>query len=89
LTGTERTRSVLAIIRRIPKGKVQSYGAIDPEAPRFVGMVLSTTDEKVPWHRVVHADGSIPKGRRQRELLLQEGVPMKGQRVDIKRCRAW
>ena len=86
---TDRAAIVIAIIRRIPKGKVQSYGAIDPEAPRFVGMVLATTDEHVPWHRVVHADGSIPKGRRQRELLIEEGVVMKGERVDMKRCRAW
>ena len=86
---TDRAQSVIAIIRRIPKGKVQSYGAIDPEAPRFVGMVLATTREQVPWHRVVHADGSIPKGRRQRDLLEREGVLMKGERVDMKRCRAW
>lgn len=85
----DRTAVVLATIRRIPKGKVQSYGRIDEEAPRFVGMVLSTTNEDVPWHRVVHADGSIPKGKRQRELLLREGVVINGDRVDMKRCRAW
>ncbi len=89
LSDTDRVAAVLATIRRIPKGKVQSYGRIDDEAPRFVGMVLATTNEKVPWHRVVHADGSIPKGKRQRDLLLHEGVVMKGDRVDMKRCRAW
>lgn len=81
--------AILATIRLIPKGKVQSYGRIDVEAPRLVGMVLATTNEKVPWQRVVHADGSIPKGKRQRELLIREGVVMKGDRVDMKRCRAW
>lgn len=86
---TDRVAAVIATIRRIPEGKVQSYGRIDDEAPRFVGMVLSTTTEKVPWHRVVHADGSIPKGKRQRDLLIKEGVVMKGARVDMKRCRAW
>jgi alkylated DNA nucleotide flippase Atl1 len=41
------------------------------------------------WQRVVHADGSIPKGKRQRDLLVKEGVVMKGDRVDMKRSRAW
>ena len=85
----DRVATILATIRRIPKGKVQSYGRIDQEAPRLVGRVLATTTEKVPWQRVVHADGSIPKGRRQREMLLREGVVMKGENVDMKRCRAW
>jgi alkylated DNA nucleotide flippase Atl1 len=51
--------------------------------------VLATTSENLPWQRVVHADGSIPKGKRQRELLIKEGVVLKGDRVDMKRCRAW
>jgi len=86
---TDRVAAILATIRRIPKGKVQSYGRIDLEAPRLVGMVLATTSARVPWQRVVHADGSIPKGKRQRDLLVSEGVVMKGDRVDMKRSRAW
>ena len=89
LPHTDRVAAIIATIRRIPKGKVQSYGRIDVEAPRLVGMVLATTNENVPWQRVVHADGGIPKGKRQRELLIEEGVVMKGDRVDMKRCRAW
>ena len=80
---TERAERVLARIRRIPRGSVLSYGVIDPEAPRFVGSVLARTDADVPWHRVVHADGTLPKGDRQRALLLREGVPMRGNRVDL------
>jgi DNA-3-methyladenine glycosylase II len=49
----------------------------------MVGRVLSTVDDGVPWHRVVRADGSLPMGDRQRDLLLEEGVPMKGDRVDL------
>lgn len=86
---TDRVAAIIATIRRIPKGKVQSYGRIDEEAPRMVGHVLATTNENVPWQRVVHADGSIPKGTRQRDMLIKEGVVMKGDRVDMKRCRAW
>jgi len=86
---TDRVAAIIATIRRIPKGKVQSYGRIDLEAPRLVGMVLATTNERVPWQRVVHADGSIPKGKRQRDLLVSEGVIMKGDRIDMKKSRAW
>ena len=86
---TDRVAAILATIRLIPKGKVQSYGRIDLEAPRLVGMVLATTSARVPWQRVVHADGSIPKGKHQRDLLVREGVVMKGDRVDMKKSRAW
>jgi methylated-DNA-protein-cysteine methyltransferase related protein len=85
---TSRGEQIVERIRRIPKGSVLSYAVIDPEAPRLVGQVLSATDADLPWHRVVRADGSIPKGRRQRELLLREGVPMRGDRVDMKRALA-
>jgi methylated-DNA-protein-cysteine methyltransferase related protein len=37
----------------------------------------------VPWWRVVHADGSLAKGDRQRSLLEDEGVPFRGTRVDM------
>ncbi len=83
-----RAEAILERIRDIPPGHVQAYSDIDPHAPRLVGRILATTHEDVPWHRVVHADGSIPKGQRQRELLLREGVPMRGDRVDIDRARA-
>jgi methylated-DNA-protein-cysteine methyltransferase related protein len=49
--------------------------------------VLATTHQNLPWHRIVRADGSMSQGRRQRELLLKEGVPMRGDRVDMKRAR--
>lgn len=74
-------------MREIPEGFVRSYGDIDPAAPRLVGRVLAETDEELPWHRVVRADGSLAKGRRQRELLLREGVPMRGGRVDLRLAR--
>jgi alkylated DNA nucleotide flippase Atl1 len=53
----------------------------------MVGLVLAVTYEDVPWHRVVRADGSIPKGPRQRDLLVREGVPMRGERVDLGQAR--
>jgi alkylated DNA nucleotide flippase Atl1 len=87
-SGSEaRVGRILARIREIPAGFVRTYGDIDPGAPRMVGRVLATSDEEVPWHRVVRADGSLPKGARQRALLLREGVPMRGERVDLRKAR--
>jgi methylated-DNA-protein-cysteine methyltransferase related protein len=70
-------------VRAIPEGFVRTYGDIDPRAPRLVGLVLAQTDEDLPWHRVVRADGSLAKGERQRELLRREEIPMRGHRVDL------
>jgi len=80
--------AIVERIREIPRGHVQTYGDIDPVAPRLVGRVLATTHDDLPWFRVVRADGTIPKGERQRNLLIEDGVPMRGDRVDLERARA-
>ena len=82
-----RVARIIARVREIPEGFVRTYGDIDPGAPRLVGLVLSSTDEELPWHRVVRADGSLAKGARQLELLLREGVPLRGDRVDLRQAR--
>jgi alkylated DNA nucleotide flippase Atl1 len=82
-----RRERILERVRAIPEGFVRTYGDIDPRAPRLVGLVLSQTDEDIPWQRVVRADGSMAKGARQRELLMREGVPMSGDRVDLDDAR--
>jgi methylated-DNA-protein-cysteine methyltransferase-like protein len=82
-----RTARILARVRAIPIGFVRTYGDIDPKAPRMVGYILATTHERLPWHRVVRADGSVAKGARQRKLLVKEGVPMRGDRVDLRIAR--
>jgi methylated-DNA-protein-cysteine methyltransferase-like protein len=81
-----RAERIIERIRAIPEGFVRTYGDIDPGAPRFVGLVLSQT-HGLPWQRVVRADGSLPKGAEQRRLLLDEGVPMRGDRVDLEEAR--
>ncbi len=81
-----RTTRIVARVREIPEGFVRTYGDIDRRAPRLVGRVLATSDG-LPWHRVVRADGSLAQGARQRELLLREGVPMRGDRVDLREAR--
>jgi methylated-DNA-protein-cysteine methyltransferase-like protein len=78
---------VLARIREVPEGFVRSYGDVSPGAPRFAGTVLHGAGEGVPWWRIVRADGSLAKGERQRALLEAEGVPFRGDRVDMRAAR--
>jgi methylated-DNA-protein-cysteine methyltransferase related protein len=75
---------VLDRVREIPAGFVRTYGDVSPGAPRFAGTVLFEVDEPdLPWWRVVRADGSLAKGARQRRLLVAEGVPFRGERVEM------
>ncbi|GAC1441127.1 MAG: MGMT family protein [Solirubrobacteraceae bacterium] len=75
-------------MRAIPPGFVRTYGDVSPGAPRRSGALLAAwTGEPLPWHRVVRADGTLAKGARQRALLLAEGVPFRGARVDLQRAR--
>jgi alkylated DNA nucleotide flippase Atl1 len=79
---------VLDRVREIPAGFVRTYGDVSPGAPRFAGNVLAEVDEPdLPWWRVVRADGSLAQGARQRELLVAEGIPFRGERVDMDLAR--
>jgi methylated-DNA-protein-cysteine methyltransferase related protein len=82
-----REARIVERVKAIPEGFVRTYGDIDPAAPRLVGRVLATTQEDVPWHRVVRADGSLPMGATQLRLLRQEGVPLRAGRVDLAQAR--
>ncbi len=84
----ERAQEVLRRARAVPEGHVTTYGDLCPGAPRFAGTVLAECDDGgVPWQRIVRADGSLAKGARQRRLLEAEGVPFRGERVDMR--EAW
>jgi methylated-DNA-protein-cysteine methyltransferase-like protein len=83
---------VLAIIRRIPKGKVATYGDVAtaagyPGAARQVVWALRSGGKAVPWHRVLGAGGRIllpgTNGLEQRLRLRSEGVLISGDRVDL------
>jgi methylated-DNA-protein-cysteine methyltransferase-like protein len=83
-----RELEVLARVRQIPAGFVRTYGDVSPGSPRFAGAVLFECDEPdLPWWRVVRADGSLAKGDRQRRLLIAEGVPFRGDRVEMTAAR--
>jgi methylated-DNA-protein-cysteine methyltransferase related protein len=84
---SDRAARVLARVRNTPPGFVRTYGDVSPGAPRFAGTVLHATEEDVPWHRIVRADGSLAKGERQRRLLEAEGIPFRGDRVDMRAAR--
>ena len=80
-------------IRRIPRGRVSTYGAIAkaagyPRCARHVGRVLKQVDG-LPWQRILGSGGRISlrgeSGLEQRFLLQAEGVGFKGRRVDMQR----
>ncbi|CAL9646693.1 hypothetical protein GCM10010250_08010 [Streptomyces althioticus] len=89
---TDIVAEVRAEVAAIPAGSVASYGAIAERigtSPRQVGRAMSLLDEGVPWWRVVHADGTpatCHQGQAPR-LLADEGIPMRGTRVDMRRAR--
>jgi alkylated DNA nucleotide flippase Atl1 len=85
----DREGEVLTRVRAIPAGQVRTYGDVSPGAPRFAGSVLfGSAEPDLPWWRVVRADGSLAKGARQRGLLVAEGVPFRGDRVDMREARS-
>jgi methylated-DNA-protein-cysteine methyltransferase-like protein len=78
---------IYAVVRRIPRGRVATYGQIAelagiPRQARQVGYALAALrDARVPWHRVLNARGEISARSEpgpealQRVLLEREGVP--------------
>ena len=86
--GRSHALEVMERVREIPPGFVRTYGDVCPGAPRFAGAVLFECDDPdLPWWRVVRADGSLAKGARQRQHLVAEGVPFRGDRVDMATAR--
>jgi methylated-DNA-protein-cysteine methyltransferase related protein len=89
---------VLAVVRRIPPGRVLTYGDVaalaDGEVTaRDVGQVLLRHGEQdeLPWWRVLRADGTPPPHLHDRQLLLlrSEGAPLapSGAAVDLHAAR--
>lgn len=79
----ETHQRILAIVRRIPRGRVASYGQIagylPGVTPRLVGYALhgSGARDDAPWQRVVNAKGMISPhagSADQRRLLEEEGI---------------
>lgn len=86
---------IYAIVKRIPRGQVATYGQIATLAKlgghaRQVGYALNalSTNTGIPWHRVINAKGEISRRANpicevtQRQLLKKEGI------IFDERCRA-
>ena len=100
--GDAAAEAICAVVRRIPRGWVATYGQVAtmagmPRRARLVGRVLQRLDSKtnVPWHRVVNARGEVSFSLSrnggdilQRRLLEEEGIEFDaGNRLDLERNR--
>ena len=83
----ESYERIYAVVRRIPKGRVATYGQVAslaglPGHARQVGYALHSLpdDSNVPWHRVINAKGEVSRRSEpgydfiQRSVLEAEGV---------------
>lgn len=79
----EFVTAVLELVRRIPSGRVVTYGdiawALGSNAPRAVGRVLALYGHAVAWWRVVPATGLPPQGHARLALphYQEEGTPLR------------
>jgi methylated-DNA-protein-cysteine methyltransferase-like protein len=92
---------IYRVVRRIPRGRVATYGQIAtlarlPRQPRLVGYALHAlpNESDVPWQRVINARGEVSRRAQpgfedvQRQLLEAEGVAFDRRgRVDLARYR--
>jgi methylated-DNA-protein-cysteine methyltransferase related protein len=100
--GDEAVAAICAVIHRIPKGWVATYGQVAamaglPRRARLVGHVLQNLGPatKIPWHRVVNAKGEVSFSLSrnggdilQRRLLEKEGIEFDANnRMDLERNR--
>jgi len=85
-TDKQYRERVYRIVRRIPRGRVMTYGQIayilgEGYTPRTVGFVMHGADEaNTPWQRVINSQGRCSTGRivlpedKQQRLLKAEGI---------------
>ena len=79
--------AIYGVVRRIPRGRVATYGQVAALAglagqPRLVGYALHALppETSVPWHRVINAKGQVShragmgESLTQRMLLVREGL---------------
>jgi methylated-DNA-protein-cysteine methyltransferase related protein len=85
---TDSYERIYAVVKRVPRGRVATYGQIAalaglPRYARLVGYALNQLppDSAVPWHRIVNAKGQISLRANglgheelQAQLLRREGV---------------
>ena len=91
---------VFAVVARIPRGRVTTYGKIAaavgrPRAARIIGGILhrAPANADLPFHRVVNREGTLAPphvfggANNQRRMLEAEGIIFTGDgKIDMKRC---
>jgi O-6-methylguanine DNA methyltransferase len=86
---------VLSVVRRIPPGRVATYGDVAemagrPRAARAVGNIMRGCGRPdIPAHRVIAAGGRLGgyggSEQLKRSLLMAEGVAVRGSRIPLDR----
>ena len=100
--GQAFAEKVLAVVRKIPRGKVLTYGQVatlvgSPRASRIVGGVLFRLGPgtRLPWQRVLNTQGKLSTyrvgcGTEQRSRLEAEGLSFNREgAIDLKRHQWW
>ncbi len=101
MSGITTYQRIYAVVRRIPSGKVATYGQVAelaglPGHARQVGYALNAMpeDDSIPWHRVINAKGEISlrtepgADNEQYRLLTNEGIQFADNgRVSLKQYR--
>lgn len=91
--------TVYALVKKIPRGKVLTYGGVAKAVKlkggaRTAGHAMAATPkgQGIPWHRVVGAGGKLlirePYASLQKKLLASEGATITETRVNMKTA-AW
>jgi methylated-DNA-protein-cysteine methyltransferase-like protein len=94
-------RLIYAVVSKIPKGRVATYGQVAelaglPRQARLVGYALNVLppNTRVPWHRVINSRGQVSlrsnglgHDHLQAELLKREGVRFVDSTVSLPRFR--
>ena len=96
----DATNRIYDAVRRIPKGKVATYGQIaelagDKRMARAVGNALhkNPDPDNIPCFRVVNAKGELANkfafggAKEQAKLLIADGIEVTDGRVDLKRYK--
>ena len=95
---TPFARRVLGVLRRIPPGRIVSYGEVArlagrPGAARAVGNIMRQADEPgLPYHRVVASGGKLggyTSLQLKAALLSAEGLVVRGRRIVKYRQYLW
>ncbi len=93
------TQRVIALVKKIPRGKVATYGQVaalagNPRGARQVVRALYTAGDEatLPWHRLINAQGAISltgeDAKEQRRRLAKEGVKFDAEgKIDLERYR--